>query len=191
MFIMDLSVILIVITIVLLSIILAAIGAYVVIHGSEEKESKAPQIDVSGQYAVVVKPARTSMEGVKPTDDEVKAWIATQGLPVEDAELRFAEWKRVYEETIQTIDDGDRNGTVTYRIEIGPKARRYCTFLSEDNFITREQIRNHAELLPPYVVGCDCRLLPKLPWENPGKAGWKAIVPENGKYNVPNWRQFA
>lgn len=188
---MDLSVILIVVTIVLLSVILAAIGAYVVIHSTEDKEAPPPQIDVSGQYAVVVKPARTSLEAVKPSDEEVKNWLASQNLNEEDQLCYFEDWKRVLEETIRTIDEGDKNGTVTYRIEIGPKARRYCTFLSEDNFITREQIRNHAELLPPYVLGCDCKLLPKLPWENPGKAGWKAIVPENGKYNVPNWRQFA
>lgn len=188
---MDLSVILIVVTIVVLSVILAAIGAYVVIHSSAEKEVAAPQIDVSGQYAVVVKPARMSLEGVKPSDDEVKNWLGSQNLSSEQQEFYLAEWKRVYDETVKTIDEGDRNGTVTYRIEIGPKAKRYCTFLNDDNFITREQIRNHAELLPPYVVGCDCRLLPKLPWENPGKAGWKAVVPENGKYNVPDWRQLA
>ena len=35
---MDLSVILIVVTIIVLSIILAAIGAYVVIHSAEESE---------------------------------------------------------------------------------------------------------------------------------------------------------
>lgn len=40
---MDLSVVLIIITIIVLSIILAAIGAYVVIHSAEEKEKDLPQ----------------------------------------------------------------------------------------------------------------------------------------------------
>ncbi len=187
---MDLSVILIVITIVLLSVILAAIGAYVVIHSSESKEPTVPPIDVSGQYAVVVKPARLSMESVKPTIADLKNWLATQNLSESEQERLLNNWRKTEEETIRTIDEGDKNGTVTYRIELGPKGRTYCSFLSDDNFITREQIRNHAELLPPYVFGCDCRLLPKLPWENPGKAGWKAIIPDNGKYLVPNWRQI-
>ena len=65
-------------------------------------------------------------------------------------------------------------------------------FVGEDNFITREQIRNHAEILPPYVLGCDCKLLPKQPWENPSKSGWKAVVPSHGStYEVPDWRQLA
>ena len=65
-------------------------------------------------------------------------------------------------------------------------------FVPEENFITREQIRNHAEILPPYVLGCDCKLLPKLPWENPSKSGWKAVIPNHGNtYDVPDWRQLA
>ena len=188
---MDLSVILIVIAIILLSVILAAIGAYVVIHSTEEKEQVAPPIDVSGQYAVVVKPARLSMESVKPSETEIKEWLASRNLPEEEKKALWESWKTTYEETIRTIDEGDKNGTVTYRIVLGKKGKKYCSFVNEDNFITREQIRNHAELLPPYVLGCDCHLLPKLPWENPGKAGWKAVVPENGKYNVPDWRHIA
>ena len=90
------------------------------------------------------------------------------------------------------IDEGDKNGTVTYRIELGPKGKNYVHFVDEDNFITREQIRNHAEILPPYVLGCDCKLLPKQPWENPSKSGWKAVVPSHGStYDVPDWRQLA
>ncbi len=50
--------IIIIIAIVLLSLILAGIGAYVVIHSADEKEEVKPVIDVSGQYAVVVRPAR-------------------------------------------------------------------------------------------------------------------------------------
>lgn len=188
---MDLSVILIVVTIIVLSIILAAIGAYVVIHSAEEKESAPPPIDVSGQYAVVVRPARQSMESVKPSMEEVKKWLSSQNISEKDRESYLDGWVKTFEETIRVIDEGDRNGTVTYRIELGPKGKQYCNFLNEDNFITREQIRNHAELLPPYVFGCDCRLLPKLPWENPGKSGWKAVVPDNGVYHVPDWRQFA
>lgn len=189
---MDLSVILIVVAIVVLSIILAAIGAYVVIHSTGNKEEEAPPpIDVSGQYAVVLRPARVSMESAKPSEHEAAEWLNSQDLPAEEKSRLMAEWKRVYEETVRTVDEGDKNGTVTYRIELGPKGKGYCSFLPEDNFITREQIRNHAELLPPYVFGCDCRLLPKFPWENPGKAGWKAVVPQNGKYAVPDWRQIA
>lgn len=184
--------IVIVIAIIVLSIILAAIGAYVVIHSSNEKDEPKPVIDVSGQYAVVVRPARESLTAVKPSEASLRSWLDTQNLSSEQKEALIAQWNATMEETIRTVDEGDKNGTATYRIELGPKGKEYCHFVSEDNFITREQIRNHAEILPPYVLGCDCKLLPKQPWENPCKSGWKAVVPSRGSnYDVPDWRHLA
>lgn len=184
--------IIIVIAIIVLSIILAAIGAYVIIHSSDEKDEPKQVIDVSGQYAVVVRPARESLEAVKPSDASLRSWLDTQNMAPEQRDALIAQWHRTMEETIKTIDEGDRTGTATYRIVLGPKGRNYCKFVNEENFITREQIRNHAEILPPYVLGCDCKLLPKQPWENPSKSGWKAVVPSRGSsYDVPDWRQLA
>lgn len=185
--------IIIIIAIIVLSIILAAIGAYVVIHSADEKEEVKPVIDVSGQYAVVVRPARESLTAVKPSEASLRSWLETQEqLTPEQREAYVAQWNATLEETIRTIDEGDKNGTVTYRIVLGAKGKNYCKFVNEENFITREQIRNHAEILPPYVLGCDCMLLPKQPWENPSKSGWKAVVPSHGSsYDVPDWRQLA
>lgn len=184
--------VIIVIAIIVLSVILAAIGAYVVIHSSDEKDEPKRVIDVSGQYAVVVRPARESLEAVKPSEASLRSWLDSQNVSAEQKEQLISQWNASLEETIRTIDEGDKNGTATYRIELGPKGKSYVKFVSEENFITREQIRNHAEILPPYVLGCDCKLLPKQPWENPSKSGWKAVVPAHGNhYDVPDWRHLA
>lgn len=184
--------IIIVIAIIVLSIILAAIGAYVIIHSSDERDEPKQVIDVSGQYAVVVRPARESLTAVKPSEASLRSWLDTQNLSNEQKEDLIAQWNTTLEETIRTVDEGDKNGTATYRIVLGPKGREYCKFVTADNFITREQIRNHAEILPPYVLGCDCKLLPKQPWENPSKSGWKAVVPSHGSsYDIPDWRHLA
>lgn len=181
----------IVIAIILLSIILAGIGAYIVINSSDEKEKPLSIIDVSGQYAVLVRPVRQSLEERKPSSQQVREWLATQNLPPEDQERYVAQWESSLEETVRVVDEGDKNGTVTYRIVLSEEGKKRCTFLTEENYITREQIRNHAEILPPYYPGCGCKLTPKLPWENPGKAGWKSVVPVDGQYKVPDWRQLA
>ena len=184
--------IIIVIAIVLLSIVLAGIGIYVGTRNSDEKEEPKPVIDVSGQYAAIGRPARETLTAVKPSEASLRAWLETQDLTPEQRQSYIEQWNQTLEETIKTIDEGDKVGTATYRIVIGPKGKNYCKFVSEENFITREQIRNHAEILPPYVLGCDCKLLPKQPWENPSKSGWKAVVPTHGNtYNVPDWRQLA
>lgn len=185
--------IIIIIAIVILSIILAAIGAYVGIHSSDDNEEPKQIIDVSGQYAAIERPARESLSAVKPSEASIRAWLETRTeLTPQQRASYIARWNAALEETIRTIDEGDRIGTATYRIVIGPKGHRYCKFIHEENFITREQIRNHAEILPPYVLGCDCKLLPKQPWENPSKSGWKAVIPTHGNtYNIPDWRQLA
>ena len=122
----------IVIVIVLLSIILAGIGAYVVIHSADEKEEIKPVIDVSGKYAVVVRPARESITAVKPSENSIRAWLETQAqLTPEQRKEYLDKWNRSIEETIRTIDEGDQNGTVTYRIELGPKGKEYLKFVHE------------------------------------------------------------
>lgn len=184
--------VIIVIAIIVLSLILAAIGAYVAVHNSDEKEEAKPIIDVSGQYAVVVRPARELLTAVKPSEASLRSWLDSKGTAPDARDELIRQWNESLEETIRTLDEGDKNGTATYRVVRGEKGKNYCTFINEDNFITREQIRNHAEILPPYVLGCDCKLLPKQPWETPSKEGWKAVIPSHGNtYDVPDWRQLA
>ena len=117
--------VIIVIVIIVLSVILAAIGAYVIIHSSDEKDEPKRVIDVSGQYAVVVRPARESLAAVKPSEASLRSWLDTQNLPPEKKEELIAQWNASMEATIRTIDEGDKNGTATYRIELGPKGKQY------------------------------------------------------------------
>ena len=133
---MDLTIIFILIAIMLLSLVLAGLGAYVVIHNSDEKEkeARAPVIDVSGQYAVVVRPARESIERVKPSLEELARWLSTTGSSPEEQAHLIEAWQKSIDDVVKVVDEGDRNGTVTYRIVIGPKSRPFCNFLSDDNY---------------------------------------------------------
>lgn len=184
--------VIIVIAIIVLSLILAGIGAYIFVHNSNDKEEAKPIIDVSGQYAAVGHSTRDALAEVKPSEATLLSWLDSQGVSPEKRKELIDQWNQSLEETIRTVDEGDKNGTATYRVVIGEKGKKYCHFVDEDSFITREQIRHHAELLPPYVLGCDCKLMPKQPWETPSEAGWKAVIPSHGNtYDVPDWRQLA
>src|SRR5574344_1776257 len=107
---MDPSVLFILIAIVVLSLVLAGIGAYVVIHNSDEKEKAPAVIDVSGQYAVLVRPARESLERVKPRPEEIKNWLSTQNISPEDQTKLLENWNRSLEDSIRVVDEGDKNG---------------------------------------------------------------------------------
>jgi hypothetical protein len=181
----------IIIAIVVLAVILVGIGIYFVLDRAQTEEKPTSIIQMSGQYAVALRPVRDSLEEAKPSRAAVQEWLAHQLIPDAQKEALLSAWDGALEQTIRTVDEGDREGITSYRIVVGQKDAERLRFLPpQNNYITREQVRNHSELLPPYYPGSDSQIAPKHPWENAGKSGWKAILPDGGKYNIPDWRQI-
>jgi len=186
-------VIAIVIAILLLTITLSGIGAYIVIHGSNrEKETEGmSKIAVSGKYAVVLRPVADSLAEKKPNKTEIEKWLNLQGVDSEQKSSLMENWQNSLNETIKTVSEGDISGVTTYRIDLGPKDKNICDFLHKDHFFTRDQINRNAEVLPPYCLGSDSKVVPKHAWENTNETGgWKSVVPKEGDYGVPNWQQI-
>ena len=172
--------------------ILAGIGFYMVVHKSnrERDTEELSKIALSGKYSATLRPVVDSLAEKKPNFTELQAWLNTQSIDENVKDKYLVEWQKSMNLNIKTISDGDLNGVTTYRIELGPKDKSLCKFLHPDHFITRDQINRNAEILPPYYLGSDSVVVPKLPWDNTdASGGWKAIVPVDGKYEVPDWRQ--
>lgn len=185
----------VIILIIVLAVALSAIGAWIVIQGRQEQEppTYAP-IDRSGSYAVLRHPVREDLERCKPSLSELEAWLRAKKPALSDAEVGnlLSQWKSSLEQTISIVEEGDREKVATFRVLLTEKDIPLCKFLTTDNYLTREQILNHPEILPPYYLGCECRLALKQPWDNPSKSGWKAVMPtQDGKYLVPDWRTLA
>jgi uncharacterized protein YpmB len=183
----------IIITILLLTLLLSGIGAYIAIHKSnKEKETEeSSKIRQSGRYAVALRSAADSLAEKKPGKAELEEWLNSQGISSEQKSKLLKSWQNSISETIKTINEGDLNGVTTYRVALGPKDKNLCLFLLPDHFITREQISRHAEILPPYCLGSDSTVVPKHPWEKSEEtSGWQAVLPKDGHYDVPDWRQI-
>lgn len=179
--------------ILLVTMALVFIGIYIVVHNSnKDKETEeVSKIAVSGKYAVVLRSAADLLAEKKPRKVEIEEWLNSQGVGEEQKNRYLKDWQNSINQTIKTINDGDANGVTTYRIAIGQKDGNLCQFLHPDHFITRDQINRYAEILPPYCLGSDSAVTPKLPWEkNDGTDGWKAVLPKDGRYEVPDWRQM-
>lgn len=180
---------------IILAVVLSGIGAWIVIQGRKEEEPPAyAPIDRSGSYAVLRHPVREDMERIKPNPEQIEQWLRAQHPEMSEEDLlRYVEqWKADVDYTISIVEEGDREKIATFRVLLTEKDINLCTFLTADNYITREQILNHPEILPPYYLGCGCRLALKQPWDNPTKSGWKAVTPlQDGKYHVPDWRTLA
>ena len=179
--------------ILLVTLVLACIGSYIVIHKSnkEKDTEEVSKIAVSGKYAAVLRPAADSLAEKKPSKTELEGWLNAQGISKEQKDRYLENWQNSINEIVKTINDGDMNGVTTYRVAVGQKDKNLCRFLPPDHFITRDQINRNAELLPPYCFGSDSVIAPKLPWEkSDGSGGWKAVLPKDGRYEVPDWRQM-
>ena len=174
-------------------LVLACIGSYIVVHKSnkEKDTEEITKIAVSGKYAAVLRPVADSLAEKKPGKAELEEWLNAQGISKEQKNKYLEDWQNSINEIIKTVTDGDMNGVTTYRVAVGQKDKNLCQFLPPDHFITRDQINRYAELLPPYCLGSDSIIVPKLPWEkNDDSSGWKAVLPKDGVYEVPNWRQM-
>lgn len=185
----------VIVIIIILAVALSAIGAWIVIQGRQDQEPPAyAPIDRSGSYAVLRHPVREDLERNKPSLSEVEAWLRAQSPALPEAEITryLDQWRSDMEQTISIVEEGDREKVATFRVILSEKDIPLCTFLTTDNYLTREQILNHPEILPPYYLGCGCHLALKQPWDNPSKAGWKAVMPtQDGRYHVPDWRTLA
>ena len=186
-------VITIIVVILLLTIILSSIGAYIVIHGSnsEKEKEEISKIAVSGKYAVVLRPVADLLADKKPSQAEIEEWLNSQGIDAEQKNFLMENWQNSLNETIKTVNEGDINGITTYRIDLGSKDKNICGLLHKGHFLTRDQINRNAEILPPYCLGSDSKVVPKHAWDNTDETGgWKSIVPKDGSYGVPEWRQI-
>jgi len=187
-------VIAIIVTILVIILALACYGVNVVVRGSakEKEKEEALKIAVSGKYAAALRPVAEALAEKKPSKADIEEWLSVQGISDEQKKKYSESWQKSIDQTIKTVNDGDANGVTAYRVEIGERDKEICKFLHIDHFITRNQISKNAELLPPYCLGSDSLVVPKLPWEkSDGTGGWKSVVPEGGKdYGVPNWRQI-
>lgn len=185
-------VIAIVAAIMLVVIILACVGAYIVVHNSNKEKEKESisKIAVSGKYAAAMCPAADLLAEKKPGKKEIEEWLNSNCPDEKRKNELIKSWQDSISKTIKTINEGDSNGVTAYRIEFGAKDKEVCPFLHQDHYITREQINKYAELLPPYYFGSDSFVVPKLPWDNKDGTSWKAVVPKDGKYEIPDWRRM-
>ena len=180
------------ILIIILSLVLVGFGAYVVIGEKSSEEDPREEIKQSGMFSVYAKSPREDLERVKPSREKIKAFLDSRSdiSPARKQDL-LEEWEKSIQETVKRIEEGYANGVQTFRYTFTEKDLPLCPFLNEGNYITKEQIYNYPELLPPFYLGCGVRLVSKESWDNQDNSGWKPLLPREGKYPVPDWRQIA
>lgn len=181
---------------VLLGLILVVIGAGLSMYlkgragGGQSQEDSSP-IYASGVYSLIRRSPRKELQEREPPLEEIQAVLASEAGKTANgsAEQYLDEWRRVANISISNIEKGDREGIQTYKYQVPAKCQRTCPMFGGDAYVTREQIHNHVQLIPPFHLGCGVQLATKEAW-NAGaeNAAWSPILPVNGKYLTPDWR---
>ncbi len=180
-----------VLILIVISLILVGLGFIASNNTAQKDERDIDKITKSGQYSIVKESPRKKLANIKPSLAEIKEWFGeTEALSEEQQNQLLAQWTQNLEESIRTVEHGDRNGVEIYGYEIHTSDPKICNFIGDSTYVTREQIYNYPELLPPFYPGDATRLIPKEAWFGDEKANWVSLLPIMGKYQVPDWRYF-
>ncbi len=160
-------------------------------EGDRPADDTSP-IYASGVYSLIRKSPRKELQEREPPLEEVRSILASpQAAPTANAAAQqyLDEWRRVANISITNIEKGDREGIQTYRYQVPSKCQKTCAMFSGDAYVTREQLHNHVQLIPPFHLGCGVELVTKEAWGAGAEgAAWSPILPVNGKYQTPDWR---
>ena len=159
--------------------------------GDRSSDDNSP-IYASGVYSLIRKSPRKELQEKEPPLEEVQAVLGSpQAAKVANgaAQQYLDEWRRVANISITNIEKGDREGIQTYRYQVPSKCQKTCAMFHGDAYVTREQLHNHVQLIPPFHLGCGVELVTKEAWSAGAEgAAWSPILPVNGKYQTPDWR---
>lgn len=151
-----------------LSLLLIFIIIAVKIGVSKEKtevEQPLPMIHASGIYSVVRKSPREMVLAKKPQREELVKYLAGKNvdsmgnaLSEPDRQLLADGFFRATEEQIRVVEEGDRTGVEFYFYEYAWEDPICAKVISKGQFVTREDIFKLPRIIPPFHIGCGCRL---------------------------------
>jgi hypothetical protein len=150
----------------LVVLVLVALKVSLDPKGSETDDTdKSKVIHVSGVYSVLRKSPRKDLAALRPAEEEIKKYLAgvsedVNGVPVKasDRTALLKHWKAQTEMNVRGIEAGDKGGVAFYYYDYLKECPVCGEFIAKGNFVTREEIYNHPQLIPPFHLGCACVL---------------------------------
>lgn len=174
--------VLIVAVLILVSLFLASL--YVALQKKNQEEDAAPQIHHSGVYRLRRSP-REALLIAKPSEKEIQEHLSSLGWVSSEVQAALQTWREQTEHNLRIIEDADLREIRTFELEIPTGQAEALKFFPTGTYVTRDQLGANAQLIPPFHLGCKAVLKPRNAWE---EGDWKPLLPDGGRYNVPDWR---
>jgi len=129
----------------------------------EEPENKI--IHMSGVYSIVRKSPREDLIKLRPAEEIIKQYLADQNEDIYNIALGGSErsallehWKEQMDANLREVETGDKNGVAFYYYDFPQVCAACAPFVSKGHFVSREEIYNNPQLVPPFHLGCTCIL---------------------------------
>jgi len=168
---------------ILVSLFLA--GLYVALQKRDQEGDNTPQIHNSGVYRL----RRSPREGIllhKPDEKALREQILTTGATESEAIALIESWRNQTEQNLRVIEEADQKEIRTFHYEIPGSQTEALRLFPPTTYVTRDQLTLHAQLIPPFHIGCRAVLKAKNAWEG---GDWTPLLPaREGRYEVPDWR---
>jgi hypothetical protein len=165
-----------------------------------EEGDDLPLIHASGIYSIVRKSPRETLRACKPTDAEIRKYLAqrieiTPGrvLTSDEKDDLISQWQALMEENIVEIENGDKEGVEFYYYIVDEDDAVSHNYVKKGNFVTREEIHNFPQIIPPLHLGCSCRLQAHHGSENLRETTELGIRPFFHNENLPplpSWKEI-
>jgi hypothetical protein len=166
-------------------------------------EFQNPLLHASGIYSIVRKNPREEIDQHKPSVEEIRKYLESINvdskdavhLSGEDIDKLVRRWTESLNKNIEVIEQGDSRGVTFYYYDFSPESCPVCqNYLKKGQFVTREELFQHPQIIPPFHVGCTCTLLAHSGKENLQETTEIGMIPlfKNEIFpRLPEWRMIS
>lgn len=160
-------------------------------------ELHAPTIHKSGIYSIVRKSPRENIADHKPSTEALRKYLDAQNEDIEGRKLSAADkqrllrrWEEKIEASIAEIERGDEEGAEFYYYSYSGDDPVCAPSISKGQFVTREQIFQYPNIIPPFHPGCRCELKQYRGDENLRETtviGMRSLFEHDRLPSLPDW----
>jgi hypothetical protein len=128
-----------------------------------EDDTQSPMIHGSGIYSIIRRSPRDNIGDFKPSQEEIRKYLNDRNVNMNSIssaqrDQLLSKWNEQMEANIREIENGDTEGTEFYYYDFKWNDPVCAKIIVKGRFVTREQIFEHPKIIPPFHLGCGCRL---------------------------------
>jgi hypothetical protein len=162
-----------------------------------------PLLHASGIYSIVRKNPREKIDEHKPSAEEIRKYLESINVDNRD-EVKFSteaidmlvqNWTQSLNKNIEVIEQGDSLGVTFYYYDFSPEGCPVCKdYLKKGQFVTREELFQHPQIIPPFHIGCTCTLFAHSGKENLQETTEIGMIPlfkNEISPRLPEWKMIS